>query len=101
MAHRIVAMGPELGELALEIVRWVEDYQPGIVACEFVDADGRRHTVVGKVPIFNPVSHRDDLIGQSSASRQRASSCSTQSNRFNRRPSDKFPLRLKCPPGNQ
>jgi len=27
--------------LAVEIVRWVEDYQPGIVPCELVDAGGR------------------------------------------------------------
>ena len=32
-------MGPELGEVAVEIVKFVDDYQPGIVACELVDAD--------------------------------------------------------------
>jgi hypothetical protein len=53
MAHRIITMGPELGELALEIVRWVDDYFPGIVACEFVDADSRRHSFVGKLPIYS------------------------------------------------
>jgi|SRR5579859_3632434 len=37
--------------LAVEIVRWVKDYQPGIVACELVDADGRRHTFIEKLPI--------------------------------------------------
>ena len=52
-ARRMSVMGPELGELALMIVRWVDDYQPGIVACEFVDADGRRHTFIGKLPIFS------------------------------------------------
>ncbi len=46
-------MGPELGELVLEIVRWVDDYQPGIVACEFIDAEGRHHSFIGKVPIFS------------------------------------------------
>jgi hypothetical protein len=45
-------MGPELGELAIEIVRFVDDCQPGIVACEFVDADDRRHTFIDKIPIF-------------------------------------------------
>ena len=45
-------MGPELGELAVEIVRFVEDYFPGIVVCEFIDADDRRHTFIDKIPIF-------------------------------------------------
>ena len=53
VARRMSVMGPELGELALTIVRWVDDYQPGIVACEFVDADGRRHTLIDKVPMFS------------------------------------------------
>ena len=35
-------MTPEITELAVEIVRFVDDYQPGIVACEFFDAEGYR-----------------------------------------------------------
>ena len=46
-------MVSEVIELAIEIVRFVDDYQPGIVQCEFVDADGRRHTFVEKVPIVS------------------------------------------------
>jgi len=38
--------------LAVEIVRFVDGHQPGWVACEFVDAEGRRHTIVDKVPVF-------------------------------------------------
>jgi hypothetical protein len=38
--------------LVVEIVRVTDNRFPGWVACEFVDADGRRHTVVDKVPIF-------------------------------------------------
>jgi hypothetical protein len=53
VASRMGAMGPELGELAVDIVRFVDDCQPGIVACEFVDADDRRHTFIDKVPIFS------------------------------------------------
>ena len=35
--------------LTVQIVRWVDDDpQPGIVACEFEDAEGRRHTVIEK-----------------------------------------------------
>ena len=41
-----------MAELAVQIVRFVDDTQPGVVACEFSDADGRRHTLIDKVPIF-------------------------------------------------
>jgi hypothetical protein len=41
-----------LNQLAVQIVRFVDDAQPGIVACEFEDPDGRRHTLIDKVPIF-------------------------------------------------
>jgi hypothetical protein len=41
-------------ELAVQIVRFVNDEpQPGIVACEFVDAEGRCHTLIDKVPGFS------------------------------------------------
>ena len=42
----------ELAQLAVRIVRFVDDAQPGFVACEFEDADGRLHTLIDKVPIF-------------------------------------------------
>jgi hypothetical protein len=35
--------------LRVTITRFVDDYQPGIVGCEFVDATGRLHEVVEKV----------------------------------------------------
>jgi hypothetical protein len=39
-------------ELAVQIVRFVADEpQPGIVACEFVDVDGHRLTLIDKVPM--------------------------------------------------
>lgn len=38
--------------LHVRIVRFVDAHQPGWVACEFVDAENRSHTVVDKVPIF-------------------------------------------------
>jgi hypothetical protein len=46
-------MIPEVADLAVEIVRFVDDYQPGIVVCELVDATGRRHTVIEKVPVVS------------------------------------------------
>jgi hypothetical protein len=40
-------------ELVVRIVRFVsDDPQPGIVACEFMDAEGRAHTFIDKVPVF-------------------------------------------------
>jgi len=42
----------QLADLAVSIVRFVEDYQPGIVACEFADAESRCHTFIGKLPYF-------------------------------------------------
>ena len=38
-------------ELAVQIVRWIND-DPGYVECEFVDARGKLHTVIDKLPIF-------------------------------------------------
>lgn len=46
-------MARHVAELILDIVRFVDDYQPGIVACELVDAEGRRHTFIGKLPYFS------------------------------------------------
>jgi hypothetical protein len=48
--------------LQVQIARYVDDHQPGWVACEFTDADGSVHTLVDKVPIFTsdhlgPASH--------------------------------------------
>jgi hypothetical protein len=30
----------------------VEAYQPGIVECQFHDADGQVHSIIGKMPCF-------------------------------------------------
>ncbi len=38
--------------LRLKIVRFVDKYQPGIVECQFRDADGEMHSIIGKVPCF-------------------------------------------------
>jgi hypothetical protein len=41
-------------QLAVQIVRFIDESpQPGIVACEFVDAEDRAHTFIDKVPIFS------------------------------------------------
>ncbi len=48
----MAAMAPELFDLAVQIVRFVEDYQPGIVECEFTDAAGQPHRLIDKAAIF-------------------------------------------------
>lgn len=45
-------MTPRTITLKVQIVRFVDEYQPGWVACELVDALGETHTFVDKVPIF-------------------------------------------------
>ena len=39
--------------IAVQIVRFVDESQPGFVECEFVDAAGRCHVLFDKVPIFD------------------------------------------------
>jgi hypothetical protein len=38
--------------LRVQIVRFVEAYQPGIVECQFRDANGQMHSIIGKMPCF-------------------------------------------------
>jgi hypothetical protein len=45
-------MTPQRAELSVQVVRLVVEHQPDIVACEFIDADDRRHTLIDKAPIF-------------------------------------------------
>lgn len=35
------------------VVRWVSDDQPGFVECRLVDADGKEHVLIEKVPMFD------------------------------------------------
>ena len=37
----------------VEITRWVDDYQPGIVECSLIDACGNRHLFIEKLPIVS------------------------------------------------
>ena len=45
-------MMPQIVDLHVQIVRFVLDHQPAIVACEVVDADGQCHAFIGKVRMF-------------------------------------------------
>ncbi len=38
--------------LSVKILRFVGNHQPGWVACDLVDSEGRRHVFIDKVPIF-------------------------------------------------
>ena len=42
--------------VAVTILRFVEEYQPGIVECELVDAHGQSHTFIGKAPYFSSLN---------------------------------------------
>ena len=46
-------MASQTVDLQVQIVRFVLDHQPPIVACEFVDAGGRQHTIIDKVWMFS------------------------------------------------
>ena len=41
--------------IRVQIVRWVDDYQPGIVECSFVDRFGRERTFIEKLPYVSDV----------------------------------------------
>ena len=55
-------MGPKIQNLAVQIVRFVDDHQPGWVEFEFVDAEGRQHKFIDKIVIFTA-----DLLNSGSA----------------------------------
>jgi hypothetical protein len=38
--------------ISVQIVRFVDSHQPGWVECELVDAEGRRHIIIDKVPVL-------------------------------------------------
>jgi hypothetical protein len=44
----------------INIVRYVDDSQPGWVECEFADAQRRRHLLIEKVPIVTAEDLRAD-----------------------------------------
>ncbi|HKO14310.1 MAG TPA: hypothetical protein VJV22_20235 [Acidobacteriaceae bacterium] len=38
--------------LRVQIVRFVDEHQPGFVECQFRDADGQMHSIIDKLPCF-------------------------------------------------
>src|SRR5262249_22536051 len=63
--------GVVVQNLAVQIVRFVDEDQPGWVASEFVDADGKCHTIIDKVPIFT----EEDLGATSDYPRRGSAQC--------------------------
>jgi hypothetical protein len=55
-------MVPELVDLTVQIVRFVDDDQPGIVECEFTDVAGRPHRLIDKAPIFTTATLTADSM---------------------------------------
>ena len=51
-ARHPLVMSPNKQNLAVQIVRFVDERFPGWVASQFADADAIRHTIIEKVPIF-------------------------------------------------
>lgn len=48
--------------IRVQIVRWVDDHQPGWVECHFVDAAGAEHRLVEKAPVLT-----DEPLGAASS----------------------------------
>lgn len=45
-------MSSKIKNLTVQIVRFVDNRQPGWVQCTFTDAEGRDHKLLDKAPIF-------------------------------------------------
>lgn len=57
--------------LRVEIVRFVDEHQPGWVECRFTGAEGTVHTLIDKVPIFT----QEDLWSDSAYPRPGVARC--------------------------
>lgn len=57
--------------LDVEIVRFVDSHQPGIVECSMTDAGGAKHLFVEKVPVVT----QEDLTQNSSYPRRGVFAC--------------------------
>ncbi|HVB55777.1 MAG TPA: hypothetical protein VNE63_04995 [Candidatus Acidoferrales bacterium] len=61
-------------KLSVQIVRFVGNHQLGLVACDLVDAEGRRHVFIDKIPIFTI-----DLLTQAVTIIRSRASCAVKS----------------------
>src|ERR1700733_4036676 len=55
-------LGGSMLGVQVQIVPFVDDYQPGIIECQFIDAHGRLWSFIEKVPVVTEL----DLDGDSS-----------------------------------
>jgi hypothetical protein len=55
-------MEEEISDVAVQIVRFLDPHNPGVVECKLIDAEGVAHTFVDKVTIFTT-----DLLDAQSA----------------------------------
>lgn len=39
--------------VGVQIIRWVDDHQPGFIECRFTDRSGRERMVIEKLPIVS------------------------------------------------
>lgn len=56
VTHRTRYHSMVMLNLRVQIVRFVAEDQPGIVECQFHDAQGRLHSIVDKASIFTPAA---------------------------------------------
>jgi hypothetical protein len=58
-------MKEESRDVAVQIVRFVDAHNPGVVECTLIDAEGVTHSFIDKVPIFtNEMLVADSLYPQ-------------------------------------
>lgn len=48
--------------LQVQVERFVDDHQPGFVACVLIDADGRRHEFIEKGPVVSDANLWSDSL---------------------------------------
>jgi hypothetical protein len=48
----VISAEEQIRDVAVQIVRFLDPHNPGVVECKLVDAEGIAHTFVDKVPIF-------------------------------------------------
>lgn len=60
--------------LAVEISRFVDEQQPGFVECSLLDADGKKHLFIEKVPVVS----LEDLRANTEYPKPGVVACETQ-----------------------
>ena len=62
MTFMLDAMSDTIHNLKIQIIKYISDEpQPGIVACQFVDANGRNWCFIDKIYIFTEIDLRLEM----------------------------------------